>query len=291
VYNVFFFFSALIGIITCNWSAAYELAITTMFRNEAPYLKEWIDYHSMSGVEHFWLYNDKSTDNWQEVLQPYIEQGIVEVIYWPTPIGSPWTINQMEAFKNGINLAKGKTKWLAIIDTDEFLLPMRDRNIPEYLNNHFSNASAVYVNWRNFGTGGVYVPLGEPILTRLTACSLPTHSDNSIGKSIVRPESVDLINVWYPHHFPLKPSATYVNGNLQMMPFSGIDLKTDGNHYDQYIRINHYVLRDEGFYQNVRLAKVNQGFGNKNLLLEHYVSFSETQDYSIIDFINKNHSR
>ena len=48
-----------------------------MFRNEAAYLKEWIEYHHLAGVEHFWLYNNNSTDQWQDVLQPYIDWGIV----------------------------------------------------------------------------------------------------------------------------------------------------------------------------------------------------------------------
>ncbi|MES2200318.1 MAG: glycosyltransferase family 92 protein [Chlamydiota bacterium] len=287
MFRVFFAVLALLGGIASNLSA-YELAIGSMFRNEAPYLKEWVEYHFAAGVEHFWLYNDNSTDNWQEVLQPYIESGIVEVTYWPTPPGSYYTPTQVEAFKDAIKQAQGNTTWVALIDIDEFLVPMQGRSIPRCLNKYFSNASAIYVNWRNFGTGGVYIPQGEPILFRLTASSLSTHSDNAIGKSIVRPEAVDLASVWYPHHFILKQDANYYNGDRQKMFFRGMDLPTDGVHYDRFIRINHYVLRDEGFYQNVRLAKANQGSSDKNLLLEHYDSFSAVQDYSIIKFIQNN---
>jgi hypothetical protein len=278
----------LIGSLASSLSA-YELAIATMFRNEAPYLKEWIEYHRMAGVEHFWLYNDKSTDNWQEVLQPYIEQGIVDVTYWPSPPGPSYTSTQVEAFKDGIKRARGNTKWIALIDIDEFLLPMQDRNIPECLENHFAGVSAIYVNWHNFGTGGVYIPQGEPILFKLTACSLLTHSDNNIGKSIVRPEYVNLNAVWYPHHFSLVPNAYYVNGDREIMPFSGYDLPTDGKHHGQFIRINHYVLRDENFYRNVRLVSADRGISNKNALLEHYDSFSMAQEYCIINFIKNNY--
>ena len=61
---------------------AYELGIVTMFRNEANYLKEWIEYHHMLGVDHFLLYNDRSVDHWAEVLEPYISSNLVEVIEW-----------------------------------------------------------------------------------------------------------------------------------------------------------------------------------------------------------------
>ncbi len=268
--------------------SAYELAISSMFRNEAPYLKEWIEYHRMAGVEHFWLYNDNSTDHWQEVLQPYIDSGLVEVTYWPTPVGTSWVTNQVDSFRDAIKRAQGNTQWVALIDIDEFLVPMKGRSIPECLKNYFSNASAVYVNWRNFGTGGVYVPQGEPLLFRLTAASLVSHSDNAVGKSIVRPEAVDLVGVWCPHHFPLNPGAICINGSKQQMCYRGTDLPTDGKHHGEFLRINHYVLRDEGFYRNVRLAKANQGYGDKNRLIEHYHSFSKVQDDSIVQFIQKN---
>jgi hypothetical protein len=32
-----------------------NLAITAIFQNEAPYLKEWIEFHLLMGAEHFYL--------------------------------------------------------------------------------------------------------------------------------------------------------------------------------------------------------------------------------------------
>ena len=52
----------------------YDLTITAIFKNEGHYLKEWLDYHLLAGVEHFYLYNNDSTDNYKEVLAPYIEK-------------------------------------------------------------------------------------------------------------------------------------------------------------------------------------------------------------------------
>lgn len=270
--------------------AAYELAIVTMFRNEAPYLKEWIEYHHMAGVEHFWVYNDSSVDNYKAVLQPYVDKGIVEVIAWPLPGGSTGYVEkQCEAFRDGLRRAQGNAKWVALIDIDEFLLPSKDKTITECLTNHFSEASGVYANWRHFGTGGITVPQNEPFLFRLTACSLKNHSRNCVGKSIVRPEQVRLTDLWYPHHFPLRSGAKYLNGDGQAMYFEGTDLKTDGKTHDKFIRINHYALRDENFYRTSRLAKANQGIGEKHFLLEHYEAFSLIRDRAILDFIKNKH--
>ncbi len=61
----------------------HYVSICAIFRDEAPFLEEWIEYHRMIGVEHFYLYNHLSADHYYEVLRPYIQEGIVELKDWP----------------------------------------------------------------------------------------------------------------------------------------------------------------------------------------------------------------
>src|SRR5471030_1192718 len=70
----------------CNQAIAYEytLSIATIFKDEAPYLKEWIEFHKMMGVEHFRLYNNDSEDDFLTVLDPYIQSGEVSLIEFPS---------------------------------------------------------------------------------------------------------------------------------------------------------------------------------------------------------------
>lgn len=288
LFRMLFFYSLLVAG-TFHSLIGYELAIVSMFRNEANYLKEWVEYHRTVGVDHFWLYNDRSDDNWQEVLDSYIKEGLVEVIDWQLPPHMhSWVYWQVEAFRAGIQLAQGKAKWVAMIDIDEFIVPMRTKSIPDCLETYFSGASGVYANWKNFGTGGVTIPQGAPILFKLQACSLSHHSDNGIGKSIVRPEQVTLKDIWCPHHFPVVVGAKYVNGSGKEILFRGTDLPTDGHHHANFIRINHYVLRDEAFYQNVRLARASKE-GNKEILLNNYTTFSLARDQVITRLIRRHY--
>ena len=61
----------------------HEFAICAIFKDEAPYLKEWIDYHHhVLGATHLYLYNNDSSDNYHDVLRPYIKAGVVELIDW-----------------------------------------------------------------------------------------------------------------------------------------------------------------------------------------------------------------
>ena len=41
----------------------YYLSILAIFKNEAMNLKEWIEHYILNGVEHFYLINNGSTDN------------------------------------------------------------------------------------------------------------------------------------------------------------------------------------------------------------------------------------
>jgi hypothetical protein len=276
----------------CQSLCAYELGIVTMFRNEANYLKEWVEYHHMLGVDHFLLYNDRSDDHWTEVLEPYINSNLVEVIEWPfanEAIGLFPTWQTM-AYQDGLKRSKGNTKWLAFIDVDEFILPKKNATILECLNQFFSTADGVFVCWRNFGTNGVYIYPGVPILLQLTAASSPFHSINASGKSIVKVDEVVIDHVWSPHQLVLRQGAQYYNGSGLPLYFKGWDLQVDPRHTSDHIQINHYALRDENFYQNVRVPRaISNIYAELAILQEHYQSFNDTQDYQMIIFLKKNH--
>ena len=53
------------------------LAFVLIAKNEALYIKEWLDFHIKQGVTNFIIYDNGSTDNFREVLRLYIDAGIV----------------------------------------------------------------------------------------------------------------------------------------------------------------------------------------------------------------------
>jgi hypothetical protein len=277
----------------------YEVAIATMFHDEAPYLREWIEYHKMIGVDHFWLYNDRSTDNFEAVLAPYIQEGSVELIEWPIilqdHLSNAYTGTQTHIFRNALRRAQGVAKWLACVDIDEAILPLSGRSLPECLRLHFEEAGAVYANWCCLGTGGISVPLGQPIFFKLIASSLANHSRNCVGKSIYRPEAVRIDELWYAHAAPLKEGYRYLNGDgYDLPPIEGKSVRTDGLTHTKYIRINHYVMRDENYFQDVRIARAKNGFNGHSIadiemLNNHNYEFSLVKDYALIRFIKKNY--
>ena len=275
---------------------AYELSVAAIFRDEAPYFKEWIEYHRLVGVDHFWLYDDKSGDNWQEILTPYIEQGIVEVIEVSSVTPLAYPMNQIISYRDALLKAKGQTKWLAFIDLDEFLLPLEESTVSACLDKHFSQAAGVFVNWRNFGTGGVYLEPYAPILTRLTACSVLEHPRNAVGKSIIRPDLT--LDIWNPHFAVLESNSTYLYGDAKPIARTRRenaadldDLAVDGQPHSQFLVLNHYNMRDENYYQKVRLPRAKAWGVEPALAQEIYEAYNLDADKKMVRFLQEKHPR
>jgi hypothetical protein len=119
-------------------------------QNEAPYLDEWLAFCASEGVEHVLLYDNFSTDNPGLALQPWIEAGFVELIDWPVH----WKDGaQTKAYADALRRLRGRAKWIAFIDPDEFLFSPTGKPVCEILE-RYEGQAGVIVNWQCYGTSG-----------------------------------------------------------------------------------------------------------------------------------------
>jgi Glycosyltransferase family 92 len=116
------------------------------YRDEAPYLREWIEFHRLVGVERFFLYDTGSTDEHEEVLAPYVDSGIVTVEEWHGEGRQDEAIDHCLA-------AHADVRWIVFIDADEFLFSPVGRPLPDVLF-HFEEFPGVGVNRAQFATSG-----------------------------------------------------------------------------------------------------------------------------------------
>ena len=49
----------------------YTLSVLAMFKNESMIIQEWINHYIEEGVEHFYLIDNGSTDNYYEKIKMY----------------------------------------------------------------------------------------------------------------------------------------------------------------------------------------------------------------------------
>ncbi len=261
----------------------YKVSIATVFQNEGPYLKEWIEFHRLVGVEHFFLYNNNSEDEFRDVLAPYIEEGIVELIEWEERATSQihWKAIQRKALIDATERGLGISEWIAYIDADEFIFPVKDKTIPEFLNS-FSNFPAVSINWQVFGTSHVKcLKQNRLMIEQLVYRMQKSHVYNYFVKTIAKPEYVNLdasLARWNPHTIPLKPGHLIVNANKKPLKIS----KMDPSIPIERIRIHHYSFRDENFFFNVKLNRADANNEKTKLLKEHAKDANDVQDKSIL---------
>ena len=134
----------------------YDLACAAIFQDEARFLKEWIEFHKTIGVKHFYLYNNLSNDDYFSVLAPYVASKEVELIEWPFPSNTieEWNPIQCRAYMDAITRSLGKAKWVAFIDTDEFIVLKKGQNLAHLLKN-YEDYGALSLNWQIFGHSNV----------------------------------------------------------------------------------------------------------------------------------------
>ncbi len=58
------------------------LALVTRVKHEDLYIREWLEYHLLVGVEHFFLYDMDGGQGLAGILEPYEEAGVVTRIPW-----------------------------------------------------------------------------------------------------------------------------------------------------------------------------------------------------------------
>ncbi len=206
------------------------LSITAMFRDEAPYLREWIEFHRLVGVERFFLYDNMSVDAHAEVLAPYIADGTVVVHEWPFFPG------QQEAYGHTLAEHGHESRWIAFIDVDEFLFSPTRRSVADLLG-HYERWPAVGVNWAMFGTSGHHDRPRGLVIESYHRRAPDDALSNRYIKSIIDPRRV--ASTGNAHYF-IYDRYTTVDENEY--PVQGPLTKSVS--FD-LLRLNHYFTRSE----------------------------------------------
>lgn len=219
-------------------SPKYYLAVCAMAKNEGPYFQEWIEWHQKYGVEKFFIYDNESTDQTKEILAPYAESGLVEYIFWKG------ARQQLPIYDDCLKRHRLDARWIAFIDLDEFIVPLQDKTIPQFLQ-RVENASAVEINWLVYGSGGAEKKTQGNVMERFKKHSLPDHVLNRHVKSIVNPKKVFCM---IGSHEVARISGKTVDPHGEKIK----DHFRDREPQHDVIRINHYAVKSYEEFLNKR---------------------------------------
>lgn len=239
----------------------YDLAVVAILKNEGHYIKEWLDYHLLAGVDHFYLYDNDSSDNFNEIIAPYVKAGLVTTKYFP---GKSM---QFAAYDDAVLNYRFHCRYIAFIDLDEFIFPKNTSapiaaTLDKILNNF--PAAGVAINWQLFGTNGeIKADYNRGVLERFTRRALinwvvpipkrDIPGGNAQIKTVANPRKIYFFT---SAHFPI-----YFEGNFSVNERGGIVPNYCNEPVTaEKIALNHYNTKSREEF----LAKVNKGRADKD---------------------------
>ncbi len=171
----------------------YELAACVIVKNEARFLAEWLEYHLLIGVEHFYIYDNDSADDIGAQLSVYAD--VVTRLHWPLT-----SDQQRAAYQHFFRTFRHQARWVAFIDADEFIA-FRGADLRAYLRSQ-SAENGIMAQWVLFGTSGHRARPAGLVIENYTQCH--ARSPNPNIKTICRPTEVREADIVSPHRFPYR---------------------------------------------------------------------------------------
>jgi glycosyl transferase family 92 len=226
-------------------SGASYLAACMIYKNQASYLQEWLEFHVLVGVERFFLYDNDSTDEHHEVLKPYLDERIATLTAWPGR-SRPGYDHQAAAYNHCLDAHRSDARWIAFIDDDEFLFSADGEPVPRVLN-EYEPYPGIGVNQALFATCGHETrPEGLVIENYVfrTASSNPTVT---WIKSIVDPREVLFSRGGH--------ACAYRSGfavDVHGRPIDGVNTADEWHTQSistERLRINHYFTKSAEEYK------------------------------------------
>lgn len=246
-----------------------SLCLVTKDRNVD--LPEWVLYHLLAGVDHFFIYDNDSKIPVTETLAPEIKSGYVTVI--PLHGGMP----QPRAYKACLSDFREASFWIGFLDDDEFAVRRDDLSELKSLLREYESYPGVAANWLVFGSSG---HISRP-------------------KGLVVENYLRRAETWYDLNRYVKwfvqPQRTLESVNACVMKFAndevGVNEKRDpvkismSRHTTEKIAVHHYYFKSREEW-DAKAARPRSRGGKLavNAFNDHDKNCNKVEDKTLLKF-------
>jgi len=210
-------------------------SISTNVRDDNDYLDEWVKYHLGIGFEHITIYDHKSVIPVQSIWGNNVTVIRTEKEELRTP-----EIIHMET------LRERPSYWLAIIDVDEFIVPLQHTNINNFLSK-YEKHGGIGIPWTFYGSDG-RTKQSKGLVRDSYLWRTPDKED--LGKIIINTQYC--LKMMDPHY--INASKPVVNEAFKVYNGSIFDSPR------KLVKLHHYFTRS---YEEW-IKKIKRGSGNPN---------------------------
>ena len=299
----------------------YNLAIISMFKNESLILEEWIKYYIDQGVQHFYLIDNGSDDNYEEKIDKYRDK--ITLIKDSFRVSRNIS-NKLKIYDNNkdeyifidsknhthnllpnnyfLEKIRNETNWIMFIDCDEYIYISKKQTINDFLikldkNTDYDKVTDIFFIWKIFGSND----LQEQPKSIINGFNKRMDCDkfkNKIlkhgnifgwGKSITRSKHLKTllihINSLTTKQILLMPDYSIIERN------NGIELKNFMNNLDYekyFIHCNHYMIMSKEYFINNKIKRSGGAFGIRDDSYWKQFDVNDKVDNLLIEIYNDN---
>jgi len=216
-------------------NADYEhyCAVCLIIRDENEYLEDWLNWHSVHGADHFYIYDHGSKQPVTEVIKSLGAklQNKITVVDWS---GSHISA-QVEAYNDCLQRFGKVSRWIGFISVDEYVVLKNGKLLPEFLEG-YEEYAGVFAAWVMYGADGQIKKSELPLMRRFLSES-PSKASAGVGKVFVQPILMKDMVIHNGHPFE---GFTVVDENKS--PLQSAHLWKENTTTDA-ICINHYFTK------------------------------------------------
>jgi hypothetical protein len=235
----------------------FNFIVCAVFKNESHILDEWIQHYLFHGVDHIYLVNDFSTDNYMEIIEKYSES----VTLFHNDIVTKEVGRQIYIYNKYFTQLLSCSKWMSILDLDEFLYSYYEINIQTILK-EYDTYSQILVDWVHFGSNDHILQPNSVVEGFIMRALYGKDKEYYSYKSIFKTDNFISFGI----------HKNEVNG-------SQIHLKNGENIETPKLSINHYNLQSLEFYISVKTKRgdINNWFDHVNLVRnkEYFIHYDD----------------
>jgi len=247
------------------------LSLLTPVRDEEFYLIEFINYYLLHGVDHFYFYDNDSKIPVVDVIREYRDKCTV--------LKAPGDAVQARAYEHFCKHFKHESRWVAVFDIDEFVLPHKHDSFRDFLLD-YDYCDGIGINWVMFGDGHHKTrPDGGVIANYLYR---KAGQDGCI-KSVVKGKN--LVGFDNPHFATLREGSLYVDPHVNR-----IESAWNENQTTDVIQLNHYFTKSEAEWKKkLHRKRADTGKSRAEHQEDHHWVFTanescnEIRETSIVD--------
>ena len=216
----------------------YKLVIVAIFKNEKVAIREWIEHYIREGVEHFYMIDNGSTDDWSSEIRDI-----------PNDILTIYTdkekYKQNDHYNNYfLEEVKQNAEWVMVVDLDEFMYARNYNNkITDVLESTPNDIGEIQVRWKMFGSNGHIIQPDSIIKGFIKRNIIDDTKEFNHCKSICRTIFLESLGI---HNNKISPNTKIIcypeDSDEQLL-------------MDSPLHLNHYTIQSKEWFSNVKMTR------------------------------------